>query len=275
MAAYLERMDNSLRRALDDLRVAIPEPNIRLEQDSEWCLIEEKEGWRRIRFHDYGEIYDIPGLYEKIFYGILKCNSPRMIRRLVEEELQDTDDYKVDELKVLDLGAGNGMVGEELADLGVRTLVGVDIVPEAKPAVERDRPGVYEDYFIADMTDLDVDAHETLKNYGFNCLTCVAALGFGDIPPTAFAEAYRLIEPGGLIAFNIKDRFLQDGDESGFSYLIRNMIENEVMGVSQKTKYQHRLATNGDPLHYIAIIGRKEAEIPVEMLASAEQLTAS
>jgi len=275
MSAYLERMDATQRRALDKLRVAIPEPNIRLEQDSEWCLVEEKDGWRQIRFHDYGEIYDIPGLYEKIFYGILKCESPEMIRRLVAEELEENDDYKAEDLRVLDLGAGNGMVAEELAELGVKTQVGVDIVPEAKPAVERDRPDLYEDYFIADMTDLDVGVREALKSYEFNCMTCVAALGFGDIPPTAFAEAYQLIEPGGLIVFNIKDRFLQQTDESGFSYLIKNMIDKEIMGVSQKTKYQHRLATNGDPLHYIAIIGRKEAEIPEEMIANAEAVMAS
>jgi hypothetical protein len=125
------------------------------------------------------------------------------------------------------------------------------------------------------MTDLDVKVEQEPKNHAFNCLTCVAALGFGDIPPAAFAEAYRLIAPGGLIAFNIKDRFLQDGDESGFSYQIRSMIENEVMGVSQKTRYRHRFATNGDPLYYIAIIGRKEVEIPDDMLAGVQKLMAS
>ncbi len=264
-----------VQKALEDLRVALPEPNIRLDQDSEWCIIKSDKGWREIRFHDYGEIYDIPGLYEKIFYDILKCESPTVIRGMVEEELEDTDMSPKD-LRILDLGAGNGMVGEELAKLGAGMQVGIDITPSAKTAVDRDRPEVYEDYFIADMTDLTPDVNASLENAKFNCLTCVAALGFGDIPPLAFAEAYRLIEDGGIIAFNIKDRFLSnDKDDSGFSYLIRRMIDQEVLGISQKIKYRHRIATNGDPLNYVALIGRKEAEIPDELLDRAVAFTAS
>ena len=42
----------------------------------------------------------------------------------------------------------------------------------------------------------------------------VAALGYGDIPPQAFAEAFNLISDHGWVAFNIKDRFLQE-EKSG------------------------------------------------------------
>ena len=38
------------------------------DQNEEWCDVIVDGELRRIRFHDYGEIYDIPGLYEVIFY---------------------------------------------------------------------------------------------------------------------------------------------------------------------------------------------------------------
>ena len=64
------------------------------------------------------------------------------------------DNETAAKLRVLDVGAGNGMVGEELDRMGARHIVGVDIIPEAKEAAERDRPGVYDDYFVVDLTDV-------------------------------------------------------------------------------------------------------------------------
>jgi hypothetical protein len=34
----------------------------------------------------------------------------------------------------------------------VESVVGVDIIPEAQEAADRDRPGVYEDYYVVDLT---------------------------------------------------------------------------------------------------------------------------
>ncbi|MBN2445806.1 MAG: class I SAM-dependent methyltransferase [Phycisphaerae bacterium] len=254
----------------EDLRVALPEPSLRLTQDSEWCLVETADGWREFRFHDYADIYDVPGLYEKIFYDILECDSPVTVRQLLQQ-LVESEGIAPANLRVLDLGAGNGMVGAEIADMGVKTIVGVDIVDAAREATLRDRPGVYTDYLVADMTKLGADQRRALKDYRFNCLTCVAALGFGDIPPLAFAEAYRLIDQGGLVAFNIKEAFLRGNDSSGFSRLIRCMIKDGILSVSHQIAYQHRVATSGDPLQYVAIVGRKNADIPAEIVEELEQ----
>ena len=98
----------------------------------------------------------------------------------------------ITELRVLDLGAGNGMMGEVLKRNGVARLVGADIIPEARDAAYRDRPTVYDDYYVADLMNLDADTLEQLREWRFDCLTCVAALGFGDIPPRAFFNAMKL-----------------------------------------------------------------------------------
>ena len=46
------------------------------------------------------------------------------------------------------------MVGDELHSHDANAIVGIDIVSEAKQAAERDRDGVYNSYFVADLTDL-------------------------------------------------------------------------------------------------------------------------
>lgn len=247
-----------------EYQVTLPQStSAEFDQDQEWCEIAVEGEKRRIRFHDYDEIYSIPGLYEHLFYELLECDSPRAVTELLGEALRDRD-READELRVFEVGAGNGMVGRELAELGVRTTVGVDIIEEAKMAAERDRPGTYEDYLVLDLTNIPPDTRRELEGWDFNCLVTVAALGFGDIPPNAFAEAYNLIEEGGLVAFNIKEDFISDGDGSGFSRLIRNGLDDGALEMRSQRRYQHRLSVAGEPLYYVAIVAEKRADLPIE-----------
>ena len=45
-----------------------------LEQDEVAFYLMEGEKKRKIRFHDYDQIYLRPGLYEQVFYDRLKFN---------------------------------------------------------------------------------------------------------------------------------------------------------------------------------------------------------
>jgi predicted TPR repeat methyltransferase len=236
--------------------VHLPEVDEVLSQDQEYCLLVENGRERRIRFHDYGEIYSVPGLYEKLFADLLKCSSPEMIATLLTEEVERAGE-SVAGLHVLDLGAGNGMVGEQLRAHGVERLVAVDIIEEAADAARRDRPDVYERYHVGDIRDLSEEAANDLAARDITCLTCVAALGFGDIPPTAFLAAYDLVPPGGWVAFNIKDTFLDKKTGSAFAALIREMIGDGRLQVCTQRTYTHRLSVSGDKLPYVAIVARK------------------
>ncbi len=231
----------------------------RLDQDSEWCEVETGAGRRRIRFHDYAEIYAIPGLYERLFYDELRCDSPRTLRGLLEGVLRD-EDADPSSLVVLDLGSGNGMMGEELAAMGAGEIVGIDILPEALEAAERDRPGVYDDYRVVDLTEDSTGTEDALAAAPFNCLTSVAALGFGDIPPEAFGRALDAVADDGLVVFTIRDRFLEDSDQTGFSALIAEKLESGALEPLVEHRYDHRMSTAGDPLSYLAFVARKRGE---------------
>lgn len=242
-----------------------------LEQNEVSFRIIEQNGQEvQIRFHDYDQIYLRPGLYEQLFYHRLKCASPAKVGQLLELAL-GTDRENVTELRVLDLGAGNGMMGELLKNRhGVARLVGADIIPEARDAAYRDRPDVYDEYYVADFTDLKPEDQEQLAEWRFNCLTSVAALGFGDIPPLAFFNAMRLVTPTGWLAFNIKETFLSRTDQSGFSRFIRELIFSEYLDIYHLERYQHRLSMEGTPLYYFALVGRKTGQIPDDFLENIE-----
>ena len=238
-----------------------------LGQDEEWCLVRENGATRKVRFHDYGEIYELPGLYEQLFYEHLECSSPETVARLLGRELKRSD-VDAESLSVLDVGAGNGMVGEQLAEIGAETIVGVDIIPQAAAAAERDRPGIYDDYLVLDLTALDDETRRELESRRLNALTCVAALGFGDIPPAAFAAAYDVLDKDAWLAFSIKEDFLEEGGGSGFARLIRELVGRGMVEIRAQRRYRHRLAASGEPVHYIALVAAKRSPEPAAELAA-------
>lgn len=234
-----------------------------LHQDQAYFYLQESSKQRKIRFHDYDELYQIQGLYEQVFYDRLKCTSPVKVATILESAVKQSQD-SFTELRVLDLGAGNGMMGEALKKHGVSRLIGVDIIPEAYEAAVRDRPGLYDAYYVEDFTCLNKEKKEDIASWQCDCMVTVAALGFGDIPIKAFIEAFNIIKTEGWVAFNIKESFLNSSDESGFSKMARALIFSKYMDVYHIERYRHRLSIEGEPLYYFAIAGRKNADVPTE-----------
>lgn len=254
-------MSSDTAQITTSVPLALPDPGDTYAQDEEWCVVRTDGRWREIRFHDYAELYRVPGLYERIFYDILECKSPETIRAMLQDAVAEAGEDS-EALRALDLGAGNGIMGEELRILGAETVVGADIIPEAAEAAERDRPGVYDDYVVGDITELDGEDQALLERQRFTCLTCVAALGFGDIPPEAFRSAYELLEPGAWVGFNIKEGFLDDGeDRSGFAELIAESVEAGSLELVRRRRYRHRLGTDRQPIHYVGVVGIKRGEL--------------
>jgi SAM-dependent methyltransferase len=234
-----------------------------LDQDQEWCEIEIEGERQRIRFHDYASIYNVPGLYERLFAEQLDCDSPRFVTELLGTELRSAR-IKSGPLAALDFGAGNGMVGELLAELGIDEIVGVDLLPEARDAAHRDRPGLYKDYYALDFTQLKPHQRRELMRHDFDLMTCVAALGFGDIPPLAFAEAFNLVGSPGWLAFNIRDRFIEEADPSGFGGFIARMFREGILVERTRKHYTHRVSVADEPLEYFAVVAEKRDDVPLD-----------
>ena len=249
--------------ATKDLIVELPAADGRPDQDREFCDVIQDGRRQRIRFHDYAEIYAVPGLYEELFHEHLDCRSPAEVAGLLGD-LLTAEGIDPSGLSALDVGAGNGLVGAELRDLGIPTLVGVDILPSAAMAAERDRPGLYEDYVVCDLTAMGAEERARLCAQRPSVMTTVAALGYDDIPPRAFAESYNLLSEGGWVAFNIKADFLDGVDTTGFRDLIARMLDEGVLTEHGRRTYVHRRSMTGDELLYTAIAGTKLRDIPAD-----------
>ena len=69
---------------------------------------------------------------------------------------------------------------------------------------------------------------------------------------------------GAFVAFNLKADFLERVDETGFRGLIRRMVREGIFELVADRRYVHRLSTAGEPLEYVALVGRKRADVPDE-----------
>jgi hypothetical protein len=90
------------------------------------------------------------------------------------------------------------------------------------------------------------------------------------VPAHAFANAYDLVANGGWVAFNIKETFLLESDESGFSRLVKALLLSDCLEVHHLERYRHRISIDGRPLFYYALVGRKEAGIPAAVRAALD-----
>ncbi len=263
LAADINQMGTQTR-----FDIRFPEVGPDVEQDQAQCRVMIDGEDRLIRFHDYGVIYGIPGLYEALFCRTLRCVSPARVVSLLSEVMREAGQQAQD-IRVLDVGAGNGMVASALHDIGVSHVTGIDIIPEAKVAAERDRPWAYDGYHIADLTDLPESVEEDIRQRRLNAMTTVAALGFGDIPDQAFLKALDLIDTPAWVAFNIREDFIDEAeDPTGFALLVKRLCSTGVLKIHAYRRYCHRLSVAGRPLFYVAIVATKLKDVPDGLFAS-------
>ncbi len=134
-----------------DFEVQLPEMemvrNLPIQEEFFWLSQNQKK--QKLKLHDYAQIYRIPHLYEYLMQKLQAKSHIVLSSLLIDRVTQAGGDVKA--LVVLEVGAGSGMVGKALADLGVKSITGIDILPEAVEAAKRQCSGVYENYYLEDL----------------------------------------------------------------------------------------------------------------------------
>lgn len=220
-------------------------------RQGEWSFTLVEDGVPvAIRAHDYDEIYRRPGLYEQVFYDRLLCASPERARDALLAVFHENG-VRIEEHRVLDLGAGNGMVGELLP--ASRT-VGVDISAAARDACLRDRPGAYDAYYVGDLANPRDPVHRDIAAWAPDILTCISALGFDDIPSEAFLNAMAQLPVGGWVVCNLRDELLGADRPGRFNELVRWLVASGTVELHRVERYRHRMSVEGEPLHYYMFV---------------------
>jgi hypothetical protein len=227
------------------------------EVGRELILVHHADGrTEELRLHDYERIYELPGVYEQIVQERLGCRSPDEIASMVGGSL-DALGWDRAEARVLDVAAGNGVSGQALAAHGLRPVIGTDIVPAARDAALRDRPGVYDTYLTLDLLALTPDQEDAIRAMDLNVLACVAPVGehSQQLPPLALAAAVGLLAPDALVAY-MHDPTFGTPDQITPAFWVDRLGPGTRAEVLERRRYLHRYTVNGVPFEMNGIVWR-------------------
>ena len=242
----------------NNFEIRLPDNIERLPINEEYFFVTQNNQERRLKLHDYSEVYSIPGLYEYILRKVLNYKSPELMSSFLIEKVTN-EGLAIDKLQVLEIGAGSGLFGKEISKLGVTSLIGIDIIPEAAIATARECPGVYQEYFVEDLTQLSESTKNQIKARKLNCLVCCSAIAADHIPVKAFTTALNLIQTGGWVMFNIaKNSYENQNDPPEFVEFYRQAISEGTLKVEHTHIYEHRRLFNGETFENVAILARKQ-----------------
>ncbi|MDQ3306858.1 MAG: hypothetical protein M3499_00615 [Actinomycetota bacterium] len=215
----------------------------------QWIEFGPPSARRRVGFHDYDALYTIPGLYERVFYDLLGMRTADVVVELYASALAELGCDPSAE-RVLDLGAGTGKGGELMRAVGVAQVIGVDVEPAARDATERDRPGVYDEFYVADLATASPSTMRALQRHEITSMVALASIGVGHITVELLADLITtLIPPSGLVAFAVADQLLPDFHTNLFSLVPVDVLTS--------TSYVHRLQTDGSPHRATAVVIRR------------------
>lgn len=114
-------------------------------------------------------------------------------------------------IKILDAGAGTGIIGEMLVKQGYTNVDALDISQKMLDiAIKKN---VYKRFICAPLSDVRIEQIQTAE---YDVTLCAGTIVYGQAKPVALDECIRHVRPGGLFIFSIRaDSF--DPKELGYS----------------------------------------------------------
>jgi hypothetical protein len=209
-----------------------------------------------LHLHDYEAVYSLPGVYEEIVQRRLGCRSPAELASMLAAAVGQVG-WDPSKVRVLDIAAGNGVSGEALGALGLRPVLGTDIVDAARVAARRDRPGVYDSYLTLDLLALSDAERDALGEPAANALTCVAPVGdaASQLPPAALASAARRLTTDALVVYMHNPSFGVP-DAVTAEFWLRELGSGTHAEELERRRYVHRLTVGGERFEMDGVVWR-------------------
>ncbi|GFR95826.1 Williams-Beuren syndrome chromosomal region 27 protein [Elysia marginata] len=144
------------------------------------------------KWAEFGTYDDVLGEEHNIYRGQI------MLAETMEKLFTDKTN-----VRLLDVGAGTGLTGDKLKNLGYKYIDAVEPLP--KFAEDCSKKGCYTKVMNQPIgLDLPLDVPD---NY-YDAVCTVGAFGPGAIPPSAYPEFIRVTKPGGYILNVMREEYL-------------------------------------------------------------------
>lgn len=214
------------------------------QQGQEFVEIELETGEiKKINIHDYSTLYQYPHFYEYLLVGSLAYQSPTVLGQLL------TQVKDISRWRILDVACGSGLMGKYLkkeSELAIETLVGIDILPEAIAALERDNPDLYDHTYTLENFN-----EKEMQQYNFNCIIVSGGASHLSVKDYQIYTNLLVNSDTACIAFNLKIE-----PENNHRQEILKWIDNHYHCLTHQI-YNHRKLMNGTLIQHEAFIYQK------------------
>ena len=148
--------------------------------------------------------------------------------------------------KIIDVGAGTGLAGEELVTLGYSELTGVDIAEEML-MIAREK-GVYKHTEQMDLYEADLSPYMNK----FDAAISIGTFTAGQLRPEILGKVAGLVRTGGVVVISFRDITWQNV-ESGFAQKVTELEESGVWTLMEKRILPYHRKLEEDA-YYLALI---------------------
>ncbi|XP_032218378.2 uncharacterized protein LOC5517919 isoform X2 [Nematostella vectensis] len=136
-------------------------------------------------------------------------------------------------LRVMDAGAGTGIVGEHLQQLGYTNVDGLDISQEMLNIARQKR--VYKNLICAGLSETEI---AEIADGQYEGIVCSGTITVAHVKAASLGELRRWLKPGGIICFTIRQDALEL-PEYGYKQKIDEMVTTGTWEMRHKSLIQY------------------------------------
>jgi predicted TPR repeat methyltransferase len=153
------------------------------------------------------------------------------------------------EIRIADIGAGTGLVGQELLNMGYSKVLALDYSPEMLAIAKA--KGCYQELHCVDLTDSLDTLHEN-ANLAAGCFD--AAVSVGTFTPNhvgieVLDTVIALVKAGGLLCLSLREDFVLDST-NGFLARLKVLEDCGTISLLDATKPELYTAKVSDTIYF-------------------------